>query len=72
MTSNSLLPNIAYPIRITRTTATIIDNIFSNSLEDTVVAGIISNKSISDHQIIFTCFNNFINMKKQANTTKLI
>ena len=69
MTSISLLPNITYPTIITQTTATIIDNIFSNSLEDTAVSGIISNNSISDHQIIFTCFNNFINMKKQANTT---
>ena len=31
MTSNFLLPNITYPTRITPTTATIIDNIFSNS-----------------------------------------
>ena len=49
MTSISLLPNITYPTRITRTTATII---FLNSLEDTAVSGIISNKLISDHQII--------------------
>ena len=33
MTSISLLPNITYPTRITRTTTTIIDNIFPNSLE---------------------------------------
>ena len=46
MTSISLLLNITYPTRITRTTATIIDNIFSNSLEDTAVSGVISNKSI--------------------------
>ena len=72
MTSISLLPNITYPTRITRTTTTIIDNIFSNSLEDTAISGIISNKSISDHQIMFTCFNNFINMIKQVNTTKII
>ena len=64
MTSIFLLPNITYPTRITGTTATIIYNIFSKSLEDTAVSVIISNKSISDHQIIFTCFNNFINMKK--------
>ena len=66
MTSISLLPNITYPTRITRTTATIIDNIFSNSLEDTVVSGIISNKTISDHQLIFTCFNDFINIFKTS------
>ena len=52
MISSTLLPNITYPSRLTRTPANIIDNIFSNSLEDTAVSGIISNKSISDHQII--------------------
>ena len=72
MTSISLLPNITYPTRITRTTATIIDNIFSNSLEDTVLSGIITNKSISDHQIIFSSFDNFINIKKQSNKIKNI
>ena len=71
MTSISLLPNITYPTRITRTSATIIDNIFSNSLEDTVISGILSNKSISDHQIIFSCFDNLINMRKHSNISKI-
>ena len=71
MTSISLLPNITYPTRITRTSATIIDNIFSNSLEDTVISGIVSNKSISDHQIIFSCFDNLINMRKHSNISKI-
>ena len=48
-----MLYSQTYPTRITQTTATIIDNIFTNSLEDKAVSGIISNKSISDHQIIF-------------------
>ena len=69
MISISLLPSITFPTRITRTTATIIDNIFSNCLEETVLSGIISNKSISDHQIIFSCFDNLINMKKQSKTS---
>ena len=72
MTYISLMLNITYPTRITRTIATIIDNIFSNSLEHTAVSSIISNKSISDHLIIFTFYDNFINMRKQANTTKKI
>ena len=31
LTTNSLLPNITHPTRITRTSATLIDNIFSNT-----------------------------------------
>ena len=34
LTTNSLLPNITYPTRITRTTATLIDTIFSNTIGD--------------------------------------
>ena len=34
LTTNSLLPNITHPTRITRTSATLIDNIFSNTLGD--------------------------------------
>ena len=49
-TANSLLPNITYPTRITRTLATLNYNIFSSSLGETVNSGIICNKSISDHQ----------------------
>ena len=37
----------------------IIDNMFSNSLGDIVFSGIIANKSISDHQIIFSSFDSF-------------
>ena len=53
LTTNSLLPNITYLTRITRTSATLIDNTFSNSFGETVNSGIICNKSISDHQLIF-------------------
>ena len=52
LTANSLLPNITCSTRITQTSATLIDNIFLNSLRDIVFSGIIANKSISDHQII--------------------
>ena len=50
LTTNSLLPNITYPTRITRT-----DNIFSNNFGETVNSGIICNKSIFDHQLICSC-----------------
>ena len=66
LTANSLLPNITYPTRITRTSATLIDNIYSNSFGEVVNSGIISNKSLSDHQLIFSCFDSIINLKSQS------
>ena len=65
LAANSLLPNITYPTRITRTSATLIDNILSNSFGETVNSGIICNKSISDHQLIFSCFDGIVNLKSQ-------
>ena len=59
-----------YPTRITRTTAILIDNIFSNTVGDNVKSGIISNKSISDHQVIFSCFDNVLNFQKPKEPQK--
>ena len=75
LTANSLLPNIAYPTRSTQTSATLIDNIFSNSLGDIVFSGIIANKSIFDHQIIFSSFDSLTSLKLPLNaptTSKFI
>ena len=72
LTTNSLLPNITHPTRITRTSATLIDNIFSNTLGDNVKSGIITNRLISDHQIIFSCFENIIHFHKPKVTKKII
>ena len=75
LTANSLLPNIKCPTRITQTSATLIDNIFSNSLGDIVFSGIIANKSISDHQIIFSSFDSLTSLKLPMNaptTSKFI
>ena len=72
LTTNSLLPNITHPTRIRRTSATLIDNIFSNTLGDNVKSGIITNRLISDHQIIFSCFENIINFHKPTVTKKII
>ena len=66
LTANSLLPIITYPTKITRTSATLIDNIYSNSFRGVVNSGIISNKSTSDHQLIFSCFDSIINLKSQS------
>ena len=75
LTANSLLPNITCPTRMTQTSATLIDNIFSNSLGDIVFSGIIANKSISDHQIIFSSFDSLTSLKLPMNaptTSKFI
>ena len=64
LTTNSLLPNITHPTRITRTSAILIDSIFSNTLDDSVKSGIITIRLISDHQIIFSCFENIMNFHK--------
>ena len=54
MYSNSLLPSITKPTRITRTTATLIDNIFSTSSAGTLGdrSGILVT-DISDHYPVF-------------------
>ena len=52
MTSNCLYPLISKPTRITHSTATLIDNIFTNNLEFNMVSGIIYS-DISDHLPVF-------------------
>ena len=59
-----LLPNITHPTGVTRTSATWIDNIFANTLGANVKPGILTNKIISDHQIIFSCFEYIISLYK--------
>ena len=48
MVSHYLLPYILHPTRITDHSATIIDNIFSNSLESDTISGSLLSQ-ISDH-----------------------
>ena len=52
MLSSSFYPLISRPTRITSTSATLIDNIFINSLEDNFTCGLILT-DISDHLPIF-------------------
>ena len=54
MHSNSLLPMVFKPTRETETTATLIDNIFTNkhSVNDNIVQGILIT-NISDHYISY-------------------
>ena len=59
MYSYSYLPLISRPTRVTRTTATLIDNIFTNHLTEhrNVTNGVMVTK-ISDHYPIFHCIDN--------------
>ena len=52
MFSSSFYPLILRPTRITSTSATLIDNIFVNSLEDNFTSGLLLT-NISDHLPIF-------------------
>ena len=52
MTSNTLYPLISKPTRITSSSATLIDNIFTNNLEYNMVSGIFY-ADLSDHLPVF-------------------
>ena len=54
MFDNSFYPHINQPTRITATSATCIDHIWSNVFDRDVVCGIIS-ETIADHMITFQC-----------------
>ena len=53
MTSTGFIPKITLPTRISETSATLIDNIFTNNIDRAHVSGILSRK-FSDHQMIFS------------------
>lgn len=59
MYSIGLYPKITRPSRITRQSATLIDNIFSNDLDNCTIGGLLIN-DISDHLPVFTVYNNTI------------
>ena len=66
MYSMSLYPIITQPSRITHHSATIIDNIFTNNLEDNMVSGLLIN-DISDHLPVFVTYNCNYSLKKEEN-----
>lgn len=53
---NGLYPLITKPSRITATSATLIDNIFTNVLDNHITSGLVIN-DISDHLPIFAIFD---------------
>ena len=55
--SNGFFPKITLPTRIADHSSTLIDNIFTNNIDETGKSGILLN-NITDHQIIFTYIEN--------------
>ena len=55
--SHSFFPKITLPTRICDSFSTLIDNIFSNNIEEADISGILLNH-ISDHQMMFTIVEN--------------
>ena len=69
LTSHYLLPTIYRPTRITETTDTLIDNIFTNAYSDCEKSGIICS-DLSDHlPVIISCYPN---TKITKNKTKYV
>ena len=65
VTAKSFFPKITLPTRIQNESYTLIDNIFSNDIEETMKSksGILIN-DISDHQMIFTFYENLSYIEK--------
>ena len=70
MFSSSLIPTIKKPTRITNTTATLIDNIFTNTENNIQTNGILFN-DISDHLPIFLIETQSITNNKYIKTKKV-
>ena len=63
--SSSFIPNITLPTRICDTTSTLIDNIYTNSVDKNCTSGILI-RPISDHQMYFCMINSNFGYSDQA------
>ena len=63
LTSNSFFHIISVPTRVTKSSATLIDHILTNSLNSNITPGVVR-YDISDHFPIYAIFSNF--PKKQT------
>ena len=63
MTTSGFLPQILQPTRITETSSTIIDNIYTNNLTNDITSGNVLIQ-ISDHLLQFSCINKDISTDK--------
>lgn len=64
--SKGLYPLITKPSRVTTTSATLIDNIFTNVLGERINCGLVLN-DLSDHLPVFATFNYQIQRRKTEN-----
>lgn len=62
--SCSLFPIITRPSRITTDSATLIDNIFTNVIDNSIVSGLLIN-DISDHLPVFLTYDCHLKEKKK-------
>lgn len=65
----SLYPKIIRPSRITSHSASLIDNIFTNQIDNSTVSGLLV-YDISDHLPVFTIYNNNYKNIQQDNKLK--
>lgn len=65
----SLYPMITRPSRLTSDCATLIDNIFTNVMEDNTVSGLLI-KDISDHLPVFVVYDCNYKKDKDASNVK--
>ena len=63
MFNKGLHPIISKPSRITRFSSTLIDNIFTNNIDDTLYSGLLIS-DVSDHLPIFSVCGNTFNTEK--------
>ena len=69
MFDNSFYPHINIPTRITATSATCIDHIWSNVYDSDIVCGVIP-ETIADHMITFQCSDILISKSHSSPTAK--
>lgn len=69
MYSNSLCPVINKPSRITTKMPTLIDDIFTNRLEEKLVGGLLVS-NITDHLPIFAVFHNIFKIINKTRITQ--
>ena len=70
MYTMSLYPSITRPTRITKHSATLIDNIFTNVIDRKIVSGLLIN-DISDHLPVFTTLQSSTRTKTDCKITIL-
>lgn len=67
----SLYPLITRPTRITTHSATLIDNIFTNGIDEKITSGIIINDT-SDHLPVFAAIQSYTGTNKENTKYKTI